>query len=102
MTTPTRRDGAQSDATQPQSTAWPYIGVGCLTFFGGFFGGGMIAALVAKIVGALQRCQPANDLPACNLWSFVLPGALIGAVLLPTVAIWRLRSSRKAAQGPES
>ena len=74
---------------------WPYIGVGCLTMFAGFFGGGMIAALVAKIVGGLRQCQPQNELPACNLWSFVMPGALIGAVLLPIVAISRMRGSRR-------
>ena len=81
-------------------TVWPYIGVGCLTVVVGFFGGGMIAALVAKIAGAARGCVPPEGFPACDTWSFVLPGALIGAVLLPTVAIHRLRRSRKNAGAP--
>ena len=32
-----------------------YLGVGCLTAVAGFAGGGMIAVLIAKVVGALQR-----------------------------------------------
>ena len=95
MTNPPLAPHQPQDPGPGDSTVWPYIGVGCLTFFGGFFGGGMIAAFVAKVVGGLQRCRPENDLPACNLWSYVVPGALIGAVLLPTVAIWRLRGSRR-------
>ena len=98
MTDPrTSTNGGPGPGTPPptESTIWPYIGVGCLTFFAGFFGGGMIAALVARVVGGLQQCKPQNELPACNIWSYVIPGALIGAVLLPTVAIWRLRGSRR-------
>ena len=73
---------------------WPYIGVGCLTVTVGFFGGGMMAALVAKIVGSARGCIPPEGFPACNTWSFVLPGALLGAILLPGMALWRLRQSR--------
>lgn len=75
-------------------TVWPYIGVGCLTAIVGFFGGGMIAALVAKVVGTMQGCKPPEGFPACNTWSFVLPGALFGALALPTAAVRRLRKGR--------
>lgn len=80
---------------------WPYIGVGCLTFVVGFFGGGMMAALVAKIVGSARGCVPQEGFPACDTWSFVLPGALLGAVLLPAVAIRRLRQSRSGSPDPK-
>jgi hypothetical protein len=70
---------------------WAYVGVGCLTTASGFFGGGMIAALVAKIVGSARRCVPPEGFPACDLWWFVLPGALLGMVFLPTMAISRMR-----------
>ena len=33
-----------------------YLGVGCFTVFAGFAGGGMIAVLIAKIVGFARRC----------------------------------------------
>jgi hypothetical protein len=62
----------------------------------GFFGGGMIAVLIAKIVGALRNCPPPKDFPACNTFEFLVPGALIGLVGLPMAALLRLRQSRKA------
>jgi hypothetical protein len=70
---------------------WAYAGVGCLTTASGFFGGGMIAALVAKVVGSARGCVPPEGFPACNLWSFVLPGAIIGMIFLPVMAIRRMR-----------
>lgn len=82
------------ESSPPHGTIWPYIGVGCLTTVAGFFGGGMIAALVAKIAGVVRGCIPPEGFPACDTWAFVLPGALLGAVLLPTLAIRRLRQAR--------
>jgi hypothetical protein len=61
----------------------------------GFFGGGMIAALVAKIAGAMRGCRPPEGFPACDTWAFVLPGMLIGAVVVPVIAIRRLRRSQR-------
>lgn len=78
---------------------WPYIGVGCLTAPIGFFGGGMIAVLVAKIVGAGRNCMAPEGLPACHTFEFLWPGALIGLVGLPTLALYRLRRGRKATGG---
>jgi hypothetical protein len=75
---------------------WPYIGVGCLTAPIGFFGGGMIAVLFAKITDAVRNCTPPEGLPACNTWEFLYPGALIGLLGLPTVALYRLRRGRVA------
>jgi len=63
----------------------------------GFFGGGMIAAGVAKVVGQLQGCTPPEGFPACNVWSYVLVGAIIGMVTLPAGTIWR---ARRAASAP--
>lgn len=87
------------DEGSTDDTVWPYIGVGCLTTVIGFFGGGMIAALVAKVVGAMRGCVPPEGFPACDTWSFVLPGGLLGMVLLPTIAIARLRRGRGARSG---
>jgi hypothetical protein len=70
------------------------IGVGCLTTVAGFFSGGMIAVLVAKFVGSLQRCQPPEGLPACNWWVYAGIGALLGAVTLPVLALGRLNRGR--------
>lgn len=71
-----------------------YAGVGCLTAVAGFFGGGMIAVLVAKFVGSFRGCQPPEGLPACDWGNYMIVGALIGVVGLPLVSIMRLRGRR--------
>lgn len=71
-----------------------YMGVGCFTGLAGFFGGGMIAVLIAKFVGSFRGCQPPEGLPACDWNSYMIVGALIGVVGLPLVSIMRLRSRR--------
>lgn len=68
-----------------------FIGIGCVTSVGGFFGGGMIAVLVARIVGLFRRCEPPTGLPACDWQVYMLVGAAIGVVTLPALVIWRLR-----------
>jgi len=69
---------------------------------GGFAGGGMIAVLVAKVVGALSRCAPDVETGApCGWGTYWLGGAVIGLVLLPSVALWRFRRGRQREQNPE-
>lgn len=70
------------------------IGVGCVTTVAGFFSGGMIAVLVAKFVGSLQRCEPPQGLPACNWWVYAGIGAVVGALTLPALALIRLNRQR--------
>jgi hypothetical protein len=70
------------------------VGVGCLTTVAGFFSGGMIAVLIGKFVGMLQRCEPPEGLPACNWWVYAGIGALLGAVTLPVLALRRLNRGR--------
>ena len=70
------------------------VGVGCITTVSGFFSGGMIAVLVAKFVGSMQGCQPAEGLPACNWWVYAGIGAVIGALTLPVLALRRLNRRR--------
>ncbi|MEP6691331.1 MAG: hypothetical protein ABJD07_09250 [Gemmatimonadaceae bacterium] len=57
--------------------------------FPGFFGGGMVAVLVAKFVGSMQRCKPPEGFPACGTFEYLIPGAIIGAVVLPSLVLWR-------------
>ena len=66
------------------------IGVGCITTFAGFFSGGMVGVLVAKVVGVVQGCRPAEGLPACNWWVYAGVGAVLGALTLPVLALSRL------------
>lgn len=74
---------------------WPYLGVGCLTAVAGGVGGGMLAVMLAKIVGALMRCAPDSQSGApCGWTTYWMAGALVGLVLLPTISILRMRRSR--------
>jgi hypothetical protein len=87
-------------AAEPKASLWSYIGVGCLTAPIGFFGGGMIAVLIAKMVGGVQGCKAPEGLPACNTFEFLAVGALIGLVGLPLLSMWRLSvGRRKGATG---
>lgn len=63
----------------------------------GLAGGGMIAVLVAKIVGAIRGCSPDAETGApCGWFVYAVFGALIGLVVVPSVAIWRMRRSARS------
>ena len=81
---------------ETESRRWAYVGVGCLTAVIGLIGGGMIAVLVAKVVGAFQGCVPDNETGApCGWTTYWTWGARIGLVAVPTVALWRMRRGAK-------
>jgi len=73
------------------------IGVGCFTFFIGGVSAAMIGVGIGKMVGYFTRCSPEPGLPACNWWVYAGWGAVIGAVTLPTLALWRLRRKDRIA-----
>src|SRR5882672_10187600 len=78
---------------------WRYFGVGCLTFVAGFFGGGMVAVLVAKVAGALGHCAADAETGApCNWVTFWMVGAVAGGLLLPTASLVKLRRGEVAAE----
>lgn len=78
----------------PDRNAWAYIGVGCVTTVAGFFGGGMIGVFVGWIVGHARQCVPPKDsFPICDFFPYWITGMVLGAILLPAVAIMRLRQS---------
>ena len=78
---------------------WPYLGVGCMTAIAGLVAGGMIAVLIAKIVGSLQGCKADAETGApCDWATYWTWGARIGLFLLPTVVIMRMRKARAASR----
>jgi hypothetical protein len=82
-------------AGDPNEGIWPYLGIGCITTVSGFFGGGMIAVLIAKIIGAAQGCTPDKETGApCNWFTYAVAGACIGMVLFPSTAVWLFRRGR--------
>ena len=79
-------------AADTESRRSAYVGVGCLMAVIGLAGGGMIAVLVAKIVGAIRGCSPDAETGApCGWFVYAVCGALTGLVAAPSVAIWRMR-----------
>jgi hypothetical protein len=84
----------------PEDRVGRNIGVGCFTFFIGAASGAMTGVFLGKAVGFFTRCEPIAGLPACDWNVFAGWGALIGALSLPTLALWRLRrADRKADTG---
>ena len=81
---------------------WPYLGVGCLSAVVGLAGGGMIAVLIAKVVGGVTGCHAEVETGAPCDWSIYWTwGARIGLILVPTVVLWRMRKVRTASRNPE-
>lgn len=66
------------------------IGVGCVSIVAGFFSGGMIGVLVAKIVGSIRGCQPPEGLPACDWHIYAGVGMLLGVTTLPLLIVRRM------------
>src|SRR4051812_41644881 len=100
MTGPNGSDGHADPA--PDESVWPYIGVGCFTMIVGLFGGGMIAMLIGKVVDGITGCRPPDGLPVCMWWRYWWAGAVLGVVILPIIAVRRLRQGRKPSAQPTS
>lgn len=83
-----------SDETGRASTG-ALVGAGCFSAIAGFFGGGMMMVLVAKIVGSVRGCQPPEGIPACNWGRYAMVGMIAGVVLIPMLSIFRLTRRRR-------
>lgn len=95
-------DPAAHDAGQASTTKWEYLGIGCFSAVGGLAGGGMVAVLVAKIVGAAGKCPSAAETGApCNWSDYWTWGARLGFVLVPIVSIWLFRQGRRRAMNSD-
>ena len=87
---------------QTEGGVWAYRGVGCLTAVIGLVAGGMIAVLLAKLVGGVRGCAPAADTGApCDWSAYWTWGARIGVILVPTIVLWRMRKVRTAPRNFE-
>jgi hypothetical protein len=86
------------DDPPPLNPAVRIVMVGCLTVVTGFFAGGMIAIFIGKIVEGLRGCTPAEGLPICHWHVYAAIGMVIGATLLPAVALMKLRRARVVKQ----
>ncbi len=67
----------------------------------GFFGGGMIAVALGRLVESVTACTPLDGLPACHTGVYLLVGGLTGLVLLPSVVLWRLLRTPPPARNSE-
>ena len=94
--------GQGSEQGQTPHEGWQYLGVGCLSAVIGLVGGGMIAVLIAKIVGAIGKCAPDKETGApCSWTDYWTWGARIGLVLVPIVSIWLFRRGRRRAMNSD-
>jgi len=67
----------------------------------GFFGGGMIAVALGRLVESTTSCTPPDGLPACHTGLYLLVGGLTGLVLLPSVVLWRLHRGSPPTRNSE-
>ena len=89
-------------AGQTSEGVWPYLGVGCLTAVSGMMAFGVLAVLLAKVVGWSSGCAPDAETGApCNWLTYWLRGAVIGIIVVPTFVIWRIRKARSAHRNSE-
>lgn len=72
------------------------VALGCFTTLAGGAGGGILGTMVAKILGSVRNCDPGEGLPACDWHVYAGLGILIGVVVVPSLAFWRLRASARA------
>jgi hypothetical protein len=90
------------DEGAPEDARPHYLGVGCFSVVAGLAGGGMIAVLIAKIVGFAVRCPSEAETGApCNWLTYAVFGAIAGAIILPTLTISLLRRARRRMQNSE-
>lgn len=80
-----------SQASQDVPVGWSRAGVGCFTFFIGLFSGGMVAVFISVMVRELTRGPTCEGIPTCDWHVYMLTGAALGALSLPTLVLWRLR-----------
>ena len=86
----------------PLESRLSYFGVGCVGAIVGLVGGGMLAVLIAKIVGGLTSCAAEPDSGAPCAWTdYWTWGARIGVVVVPTVSILLLRRGRRRSQNSD-
>ena len=88
----------RQDEPPPINPAVRIVMVGCLTGVTGFCAGGMIAVFVGKIVEGVKGCTPAEGLPICHWHVYAAVGMVIGATLLPAVALMKLRRGQLASR----
>jgi hypothetical protein len=89
-------------AGQTSEGVWPYLGVGCLTAVSGMMAFGVLAVLLAKVVGWSSGCASDADTGApCNWLTYWLRGAVLGMIVVPTFVIWRMRKARSAHRNSE-
>lgn len=81
---------------------WPYLGVGCLTAVSGMMAFGVLAVLLAKVVGSVTGCAADAETGApCDWLTYWLRGAILGTILVPTIVIWRMRKTRSVQSNSE-
>lgn len=97
---PVGRDAAGAGETLTNEEAIAFgrqVGLGCFSLFVGAFSGGMVAVLVGKFIDGALKAPTCEGLPSCNWYVYAGIGAIVGAVTLTTLVMWRLRRGKRGA-----
>ena len=85
----------------PDEVRPKYGCIGCLMLVAGFFGGGIIAVLIAKVVGNVRGCVPEQGLPACDWHLYAGVGGALGALVLAGGVLWMARRRDRTPQNSD-
>ncbi len=84
------------EAPAGQGAPWSRtLAIGCFMVPLGFFSGGMIAVFISKVVAYFTRAPACDGVPTCNWLNWMVAGAAIGAVSLPSLVMRALRSPKR-------
>ena len=93
---------AEGGSAEEVSGCWGRAGFGCAMVLGGWFGGGILAIMVLKILSFFTRVGNCSDLPVpCQWYKFAFAGAIIGAIVLPAGAAWQARRNKRRDTGTD-
>jgi hypothetical protein len=76
------------------------LAIGCFMLPLGAASGAMTAVLLSKIVAFFTKARSCPDIPTCDWYIYAGWGALIGALSLPTLVVWRLLQSAPPTSHP--
>lgn len=79
----------------PERAPWGRTaGIGCVMVPLGFFSGGMIGTLIAKVIAYVTRAPACDGIPTCDWHLYMLTGGALGALSLPVLVMRALRTPK--------
>ncbi len=70
--------------------------MGGVTFVAGGFSGGMVGVFASVMMRELTQGPTCEGIPTCDWHVYMLAGAVLGALSLPALVLWRMRRTERA------